>query len=217
MLVAPQLLQRVVGRSYIGSSNRLPGPAWSSSNVRRTNTIGARPGSALKVRVGYHWCAVVSCLQGDLKRTSAARPSSLLLYCTADDTTAHRWIFCAACIHVRAYQRRISSQAYDTGASGACAPRFARAQGPYAVNTLPVVNVQLGPSPSDPSSPLDLQLEVMTPQCEHKCRHCLHMASEWQAVLAAGKGVVPSIRTPVQVHHGNAENVTERHKHAEGF
>eukprot|EP00878_Enallax_costatus_P023282 GHUV01024754.1.p1 GENE.GHUV01024754.1~~GHUV01024754.1.p1 ORF type:complete len:450 (+),score=105.64 GHUV01024754.1:136-1350(+) len=51
----------------------------------------------------------------------------------------------------------------------ACAPRFSQAQGPCAVSTLPVINVPLGPSPSDPASTLDLQLEVLAPQSKSSC------------------------------------------------
>jgi len=47
-------------------------------------------------------------------------------------------------------------------------PRFT-SQGPYTFSTLPVLNVPLGPSPSDPTTPLELQMEVLTPQSRSPC------------------------------------------------
>lgn len=47
-------------------------------------------------------------------------------------------------------------------------PRFT-SKGPYTFTTLPVLNVPLGPSPSDPTTPLELQLEVLTPQSRSPC------------------------------------------------
>lgn len=43
-------------------------------------------------------------------------------------------------------------------------PRFGQTSGPNGFRTLPVLKVPLGPSPNDPSMPLELQMEVMTPE-----------------------------------------------------
>eukprot|EP00775_Hariotina_reticulata_P004918 gene4918-5161_t len=47
-------------------------------------------------------------------------------------------------------------------------PRFT-SKGPYTFTTLPVLNIPLGPSPSDPTTLLELQLEVLTPQSKSPC------------------------------------------------
>eukprot|EP00878_Enallax_costatus_P023598 GHUV01025101.1.p1 GENE.GHUV01025101.1~~GHUV01025101.1.p1 ORF type:complete len:309 (+),score=28.99 GHUV01025101.1:163-1089(+) len=72
-------------------------------------------------------------------------------------------------IQCKARQNRVQVQASASGMGSACAPRFSQAQGPCAVSTLPVINVPLGPSPSDPASTLDLQLEVLAPQSKSSC------------------------------------------------
>lgn len=48
--------------------------------------------------------------------------------------------------------------------SGAGAPRFGQTSGPNGFRTLPVVKVPCGPSPNDPSMPLEIQMEVLTPE-----------------------------------------------------
>lgn len=77
-------------------------------------------------------------------------------------------------------QRRMVTTAAQSGPAGTSAPRFSQVKGPYAVNSLPVVNVPLGPSPIDPTSALQLQLEVLTPQCEFTVQLL------WQPVTSTG-------------------------------
>lgn len=48
--------------------------------------------------------------------------------------------------------------------SASAAGRFGTTSGPNGFRTLPVLNVPLGPSPTDPSMPLELQMEVMVPE-----------------------------------------------------
>lgn len=50
--------------------------------------------------------------------------------------------------------------------AGRGAPRFGQQSGPNGFRTLPVLKVPLGPSPNDPSMPLELQMEVMVPEGE---------------------------------------------------
>lgn len=51
-------------------------------------------------------------------------------------------------------------------AHAATPPRFGQTSGPGGFQTLPVINIPLGQSPNDPTVPLQLQLEVMVPECE---------------------------------------------------
>uniref|UniRef100_A0A383VW28 ARMET C-terminal domain-containing protein n=1 Tax=Tetradesmus obliquus TaxID=3088 RepID=A0A383VW28_TETOB len=71
--------------------------------------------------------------------------------------------------HLGASKRRAVAAAAQAGAGATCAPRFAQQQGPQPVTTLPVLKVPLGASPNDPSMPLELQLEVLTPQSGSAC------------------------------------------------
>jgi hypothetical protein len=48
--------------------------------------------------------------------------------------------------------------------SGVGAPRFGQISGPNGFRTLPVVKVPCGFSPNDPSMPLEIQMEVLTPE-----------------------------------------------------
>jgi hypothetical protein len=80
-----------------------------------------------------------------------------------------------------AKHKAVAAAAQAGGAGSTCAPRFAQQQGPQPVTTLPVLKVPLGPSPNDPSMPLELQLEVLTPQCE-----CLRAAAAAAAAAVGG-------------------------------
>ncbi|WIA38246.1 hypothetical protein OEZ86_001587 [Tetradesmus obliquus] len=71
--------------------------------------------------------------------------------------------------HLGAGKHRAVAAAAQAGAGSTCAPRFAQQQGPQPVTTLPVLKVPLGASPIDPSMPLELQLEVLTPQSGSAC------------------------------------------------
>lgn len=59
-------------------------------------------------------------------------------------------------------QRRRRRMVAAHAGAGAGAPRYAAPAGPYAVDSLPVIKVPLGPSPNDPTTLMDLQLEVLT-------------------------------------------------------
>lgn len=56
--------------------------------------------------------------------------------------------------------------AAQAGRAAGPAPRFGQQSGPNGFRTLPVLKVPLGPSPNDPSTPLELQMEVMVPEGE---------------------------------------------------
>jgi hypothetical protein len=56
--------------------------------------------------------------------------------------------------------------AAQAGRAAGPAPRFGQQSGPNGFRTLPVLKVPLGPSPNDPSMPLELQMEVMVPEGE---------------------------------------------------
>ena len=51
-----------------------------------------------------------------------------------------------------------------TAGRASSAPRFGDTSGPNGFRTLPILKVPLGPSPNDPSMPLELQMEVLTPE-----------------------------------------------------
>lgn len=81
----------------------------------------------------------------------------------------------------RSSSRQAVIAAAQTGRPGQ--PRFGQISGPNGFKTLPVLKVPLGPSPSDPTTPLELQMEVLAPEgrvCLLSNAKCMQLQLQFQ-------------------------------------
>lgn len=74
-------------------------------------------------------------------------------------------------LHAEPFRPQVRGRVVAAAQAGRAAgtPRFGQISGPNGFRTLPVLKVPLGPSPNDPTMPLELQMEVMTPEVPCAC------------------------------------------------
>lgn len=78
----------------------------------------------------------------------------------------HNQCIPCACLELVLQESRCRNAVIAAAQAGRAAgqPRFGQTSGPNGFRTLPVIKFPMGSSPNDPSTPLEVQMEVLTPE-----------------------------------------------------